>query len=161
MRSPSFNLSHLISHCRFHSPSTLTTTTRLLHLRNITTPRSPQNSIYIPYVYASDRLFRRGVVEHGLIFPCSRIRNIDEFSTLLLLPTLSQRPLITLWTASYCSSCRVIAPLIRDAIEKERMGESEGGVGFVEVEVDAPGMGGLGMEYLASRSQSSIPRILW
>lgn len=88
-------------------------------------------------------------LNHALTF-FSRVRSTDEFSSLVLLSASSHQSLITLWTASYCSSCRVVAPLIRDAIEKDKIGESEGGVAFAQVEVDAPGMGGLGMEYSVS-----------
>ncbi|MCJ1471312.1 hypothetical protein MMC07_009960, partial [Pseudocyphellaria aurata] len=84
------------------------------------------------------------------------IRSKDEFSILLLHSTSRNQPLITLWTASFCSSCRVVLPLVRDAIEKDKIGENEGGVGFAEVEVDAPGMGDLGGEYFIN----SMPSLL-
>lgn len=84
----------------------------------------------------------------------TRIRNKDDFSTLLLLSASSKQSLITLWTASFCPSCSAVAPVIRDVIEKDEIGESEGGVGFAEVEVDAPGLGGLGGEYFVSMLNS-------
>jgi hypothetical protein len=69
-------------------------------------------------------------------------RSADEWSTLLLLSTSSRRPLITLWTTAQCSSCASVLPLVRTLIEDEGVGESEGGVGFAEVEVDNVLMGG-------------------
>ncbi|MCJ1423306.1 hypothetical protein MMC29_001188 [Sticta canariensis] len=86
----------------------------------------------------------------------SPVRSEDEFRTLLLLSASSDQPLVTLWTASFCPSCRIILPLLHDAIEKEGVGESEGGVGFAEVEVDAPGMMRLGTEYFIN----SMPTLL-
>lgn len=78
------------------------------------------------------------------------VRDPAEFSNLLLLSASERRPLLTLWTASYCGSCRAVLPIIRDVIEKEGAGETDGGVSFAEVEVDAVGMGGLGGEYFVS-----------
>ncbi|RYP53244.1 hypothetical protein DL768_001748 [Monosporascus sp. mg162] len=67
------------------------------------------------------------------------------------------RPLITLWTASWCAACRVVSPLLQSVIESGA-GEAEGGVGYCIVEYDAPDMmsGGLGMTYMIT----SIPTLL-
>ena len=80
-----------------------------------------------------------------------RIRRPSELETLLLLSASSARPLLTLWTASWCPSCKTVAPLVKKLIEgEERVGEKDGGkgVGYVEVEMDAPENGELGMRYL-------------
>lgn len=87
-------------------------------------------------------------------------RSADEWSTLLLLSTSSRRPLITLWTTARCSSCAAVLPLVKSLIEDEGIGESEGGVGFAEVEVDNVLMGGgtgvavdYGVGYCSSRQE--------
>ena len=85
---------------------------------------------------------------HPLISGCS-VRSHDEFNSLLLLSASSRTPLITFWTASWCPSCKIVKPIVREAIENG-VGEEQGGVGFAEVEFDAPGMGDLGMRYFVS-----------
>ena len=47
-------------------------------------------------------------------------------------------------------------PLVKNAIEKDGLGEEEGGIGFAEIEIDAVDMAGLGLEYFVS---SCFPRI--
>lgn len=49
----------------------------------------------------------------------------------------SRTPLLTLWTASWCPTCRTVGPLLRSLVESG-VGEAEGGVGLAEVEFDAP-----------------------
>ena len=85
-----------------------------------------------------------------LTLACS-VRSHDEFNSLLLLSASSRTPLITFWTTSWCLSCRVIKPIVKEAIENG-IGEEQGGVGFAEVEFDAPGMGDLGMRYFVSNA---------
>ncbi|KAI9872884.1 MAG: hypothetical protein M1830_001089, partial [Pleopsidium flavum] len=84
------------------------------------------------------------------------VRNQDEFDTMLLLSATNRTPLITLWTASWCSSCKVVAPGIRELIERDGIGENEGGVSFAEVEIDSPTIGDLAMRYMIN----SIPTLL-
>jgi thiol-disulfide isomerase/thioredoxin len=60
------------------------------------------------------------------------VRNTDTLQTYLSTASSSRIPLLTLWTASYCPSCRTVAPLIRSLVEEE------GGVGLAEIEFDAP-----------------------
>ncbi|KAH8803149.1 hypothetical protein F5884DRAFT_756444 [Xylogone sp. PMI_703] len=88
---------------------------------------------------------------HSVRFP-------DDFLTYLQLSTSTRRPLITLWTASYCATCRQITPLLQELIGDEGVGEAEGGVTYCEVEYDAPDImrSGLGMEYMIS----SMPTLL-
>lgn len=47
-------------------------------------------------------------------------------------------------------------PLVQAAIEKDKIGEEQGGVGFAEVEYDAPDAVELGMRYMIT----SIPTLL-
>ncbi|KZF23316.1 hypothetical protein L228DRAFT_108164 [Xylona heveae TC161] len=84
------------------------------------------------------------------------IRHEDEFSSLLLLSASNNVPLVTLWTASWCPSCKVVAPMLKDLIERERVGEQEGGVHYAEVEIDSPTIGDLAMRYMIT----SLPTLL-
>merc|ERR1711939_688754 len=62
-------------------------------------------------------------------------------------------------TTNWCGICKTVSPLLRQLIEKERVGEEQGGVSFVEVEMDSPDMGGIGglpMRY----GINSIPTLL-
>jgi len=83
-------------------------------------------------------------------FGIDRIRSEQDFNTLTLLSASIRQPLITFWTASWCPSCRVVRPLIKDALESG-VGEAQGGVGFAEVEVDAPDAKDVGLRYLVGR----------
>ncbi|KAK8917383.1 hypothetical protein H634G_09065 [Metarhizium anisopliae BRIP 53293] len=65
------------------------------------------------------------------------IRSPDTFNTYLSLSSSSRIPLLTLWTASWCPTCRTVLPLIQSLVESGT-GESEGGVAFAPVEFDAP-----------------------
>ena len=59
----------------------------------------------------------------------------------------------------WCQNCKTISPLIQELIEKDGIGEKQGGVSFVHVEMDSPdlgGMAGLGMRY----GINSIPTLL-
>ncbi|KAI9787020.1 MAG: hypothetical protein M1816_007773 [Peltula sp. TS41687] len=84
------------------------------------------------------------------------IRNEEEFSSLLLLSASNRTPLITLWTASWCPSCRIVSPLIKGLIEQDRVGEKDGGVSYAEVELDSPTIADLPMRYVIT----SIPTLL-
>ncbi|KAJ0158288.1 hypothetical protein CTA2_11930 [Colletotrichum tanaceti] len=85
------------------------------------------------------------------------VRRPDDFYTYQLMSSSSRTPLITLWTASWCGTCRVVAPLIRSLVEAG-VGEAEGGVAYCTVEFDSPDVmsDGLGMTYMIS----SIPTLL-
>ncbi|KAH6630149.1 hypothetical protein B0J18DRAFT_91334 [Chaetomium sp. MPI-SDFR-AT-0129] len=85
------------------------------------------------------------------------VRNLDQFHTYQLLSSSSRTPLLTLWTTSYCTTCRVVTPLLHELIETG-VGESEGGVGFCTVEYDHPDVmsAGLGLTYMIN----SIPTLL-
>ncbi|KAK4247838.1 hypothetical protein C7999DRAFT_40950 [Corynascus novoguineensis] len=85
------------------------------------------------------------------------VRNSDQFHTYQLLSSSSRTPLLTLWTTSWCSTCRVVAPLIQELVESG-VGEAEGGVGYCTVEYDAPDVmtAGLGLTYMIN----SVPTLL-
>ncbi|KAK0723752.1 hypothetical protein B0T21DRAFT_316327, partial [Apiosordaria backusii] len=85
------------------------------------------------------------------------VRNLDQFHTYQLLSASSRTPLLTLWTASYCPTCKVVEPLLRELVESG-VGEAEGGVGYCEVEYDAPDVmsSGLGMIYMIN----ALPTLL-
>ncbi|KAF6232706.1 hypothetical protein HO173_009145 [Letharia columbiana] len=75
------------------------------------------------------------------------IRSPSDFDTLILLSASNRTALITLWTASWCPSCRMVAPLIRQLIEEEGAGEERGGVGYAEIEFDSPTLGDVAGRY--------------
>ncbi|OTB07297.1 hypothetical protein M426DRAFT_317982 [Hypoxylon sp. CI-4A] len=85
------------------------------------------------------------------------VRRPDDLHTYQLLSSSSRTPLITLWTTSWCATCHVVAPLIKSVIESG-VGEVEGGVGYCEVQYDAPDImsGNLGMDYMIN----SVPTLL-
>ncbi|KAH6992415.1 hypothetical protein EDB82DRAFT_142968 [Fusarium venenatum] len=74
------------------------------------TPRQAKNQIYAP------------------------IRNNDSFSTYLSLSTSSRTPLLTFWSASWCSTCKAVSPLLHDLVESG-VGEEEGGVSLATVDI--------------------------
>ncbi|KAF9739338.1 hypothetical protein PMIN04_003948 [Paraphaeosphaeria minitans] len=84
------------------------------------------------------------------------VRTPDDLHTLTLLSAAENRPLITMWSASWCSTCQTIKPLIKGMIEDERVGQEEGGLGFVEVELDSTLIGDLGVKYMIT----SMPTLL-
>lgn len=54
-----------------------------------------------------------------------------------MLNAADNRSLITFWSASWCATCQAVKPLVRSLIEDEKIGEREGGLGFVEVLMDS------------------------
>ena len=100
----------------------------------------------------------RALQAKNRIFPAP-VRSEDELQTLLLMSASTRTPLLTLWKTNWCSSCKIVAPLIRELLEKDGIGEEEGGVSFVEVEMDSPDLGGVGgipLRYMIN----SIPTLL-
>ncbi|KAI5269870.1 hypothetical protein E4T47_06712 [Aureobasidium subglaciale] len=83
------------------------------------------------------------------------VRYEHEFETLNLLSSSSRIPLITLWSASWCPSCKVIAPLLKELIN-EGVGEAQGGVSYAEIELDSPTLGELALRYQVN----SLPTLL-
>jgi thiol-disulfide isomerase/thioredoxin len=66
-------------------------------------------------------------------------------------------PLITLWTASWCPSCRIVSPLLNSLISSG-VGEAEGGVAYCEVEFGSSEImnSDFGMQYMIT----SMPTLL-
>lgn len=85
------------------------------------------------------------------------VRNADQFYNYQLLSASSRTPLITLWTTSWCPTCRTVAPLIQGLVEGGA-GQAEGGVGYCAIEYDAPDVmaAGLGLTYMIN----SVPTLL-
>ncbi|EME47899.1 hypothetical protein DOTSEDRAFT_100560, partial [Dothistroma septosporum NZE10] len=76
------------------------------------------------------------------IYP-SRVRSEDELQTLLLASASTRIPLLTLWMTTWSRDCDEVSPIIRELLERDGIGESKGSVGFVEVEMDSPDLGGV------------------
>jgi thiol-disulfide isomerase/thioredoxin len=108
-------------------------------------------TFYIP-IKAPNQIFT-----DSLSMPLSSVRNSDTFHTYQLLSSSSRTPLVTLWTTSWCSTCRVVEPLLQSIIEAG-VGEAEGGVGYCTVEYDAPDIiaAGMGLTYMIN----SVPTLL-
>jgi thioredoxin-like negative regulator of GroEL len=75
---------------------------------------------------------------------------------LVSMHTSRRRPLIALFTASWCRTCHEISPIVRGLIEDEYVGLDEGGVGFAEVQIDSPLAEDLGTKYAIG----SVPTLL-
>ncbi|KAL6161749.1 hypothetical protein ACJBU6_00852 [Exserohilum turcicum] len=100
-------------------------------------------------------LFNSGTRSHqNRIF--DPVRQPNDLHTLTLLNAADNRALITFWTASWCATCQAIKPLVRSLIEEEKVGESEGGLGFVEVLMDSTLLEDLPVRYRIS----SMPTLL-
>ena len=84
------------------------------------------------------------------------IRSPSELDTLTLLSASSRTALITLWTASWCPSCRIVAPAVREVIEEGWTSQHSSGVGYAEVEFDSPDIGELAQRYMIT----GIPTLL-
>ncbi|KIN07783.1 hypothetical protein OIDMADRAFT_97260, partial [Oidiodendron maius Zn] len=87
----------------------------------------------------------------------SPVRRPEDFSTYVLLSSTSRSPLLTLWTASYCNTCKHVSPVLRELISAG-VGEDEGGVSYCEIEYDSPDILGsdLGITYVIT----SMPTLL-
>ncbi|UNI24378.1 hypothetical protein JDV02_010129 [Purpureocillium takamizusanense] len=89
------------------------------------------------------------------------IRNPDSFFTHLSLSSSARTPLLTLWTASWCPTCRTVLPLLTSLVESG-VGQAEGGVLLAPVEFDSPdimavsGADNLAMTYMIT----SVPTLL-
>ncbi|KAF2121080.1 hypothetical protein BDV96DRAFT_483611 [Lophiotrema nucula] len=86
----------------------------------------------------------------------ANVRTPEELHNLTLLSAADNRPLITLWTASWCTTCQAVKPLVKGMIEDERVGQEEGGLGYVEVEMDSVLIGDLPVKYIIT----SMPTLL-
>ncbi len=89
-----------------------------------------------------------------------RVRNNDTFYTYLSTSSSARIPLLTLWTASWCPTCRTVEPFIRSLVESG-IGEEEGGVALTTVEFDSPDIMSAGADSLAMTYMiTSIPTLL-
>lgn len=84
------------------------------------------------------------------------VRAPQDLHTLTLLNATDNRSLITFWSASWCQTCQTVKPLIKGLIEEERVGEREGGLGFVEIQMDSTLIEDLPVRYRIS----SMPTLL-
>ncbi|KAH7350336.1 hypothetical protein BKA66DRAFT_389900, partial [Pyrenochaeta sp. MPI-SDFR-AT-0127] len=84
------------------------------------------------------------------------VRQPNDLHSLTMLNAADNRSLITFWSASWCQTCQAIKPLVRSLIEDEKIGESEGGIGFVEVQMDSTLIENLPITYRIT----SIPTLL-
>jgi len=84
-------------------------------------------------------------------------RNLPALQTTIALSTSSNRPLLALF--SYTLNDRLgtnVSELMVNLLQEEKVGEREGGVGYVEVEMDAPDNVEVGDMYYIT----SIPTLL-
>ena len=83
------------------------------------------------------------------------IRNEFDLHTALRLSTTANTPLITLWTTSYCPSCRSVKAQLEKMFEDR--GDELPDLRFVEVELDAQGgnVAELGSRYMVGPPPTS------
>ncbi|KFH43564.1 Thioredoxin-like protein [Hapsidospora chrysogenum ATCC 11550] len=85
------------------------------------------------------------------------VRSPNSLQTYISLSTAANVPLLTFWTASWCPSCRAIAPLLHSLLRDSRVGEDRGTpLNYAPVEFDAPDNAALASEYIIT----SIPTLL-
>lgn len=89
------------------------------------------------------------MADHIRVWNYFSVRRPSELENYLLLSTSAHRPLITLWTASYCPSCKHVAPLISSLITSSS-DTANLTLNYCEVEFDSPDnmAEGLGMRYM-------------
>lgn len=86
----------------------------------------------------------------------ANVRTPDELHTLTFTSAIDNRPLITLWSASWCSTCQVVKPLIKSLIEDEKVGEAEGGLAYAEVEIDSTLIGDLPVKFMVCICKADV-----
>lgn len=102
------------------------------------------------------RRFSTASTSKNLIY--NPIRNEQEFNETLLLSTSACRALITLWTASWCSTCRAVAPIIQEFLSADAtatLGDVPP-VNYAEIEMDSPDMVEVNPRYMIR----SVPMLL-
>ncbi|KAM0505192.1 hypothetical protein D7B24_005041 [Verticillium nonalfalfae] len=119
--------------------------------RPVSTPLLPVSlsAAVAPFSTSQNRKLRNQIY--------TSVRKPDDFYTYQQISSSSRTPLLTLWTTSWCSTCRVVAPLLQSLVESG-VGEAEGGVAFCTVEYDSPDImsAGFGMTYMIT----SVPTLL-
>ncbi|MCJ1417243.1 hypothetical protein MMC32_003585 [Xylographa parallela] len=101
------------------------------HLSPSTTPRSTRLPIHRPFSASPSSRARNRIYEP--------IRSLPTLTTTLALSTTAARPLLALFGLSTTSRAdAAIRALLLQLLEREGAGEREGGVGYAEVELDAP-----------------------
>jgi len=88
-----------------------------------------------PQALNKSRLFHTSPILHRIFNP---VRSEDEFNTLLSLSATNSAPLITLWTASWCSTCHSVSPILQNLVEDRDEGGKGAVLGFTEVAIDLP-----------------------
>ncbi|KAF8545333.1 hypothetical protein BDD12DRAFT_811385 [Trichophaea hybrida] len=85
------------------------------------------------------------------------VRNQNDFHSALRLSIQANTPLITIWTASYCLSCRTIRPRLLELLENRD--DMDPDIQYVEVELDSQGgrMGELGSRYMINSLPTLLP----
>lgn len=93
------------------------------------------------------------------IYPV-RIRNESELHTLILSSASSRIPLLTLWMTTWDAHSDTISSLIKTLLETEGVGEEQGSVSYVEVEMDSPDLGGVSAGIAQRYLITAIPTLL-
>ncbi|PKS09346.1 hypothetical protein jhhlp_003960 [Lomentospora prolificans] len=85
------------------------------------------------------------------------VKRVSDFDTYHLLSVSSRSPLLTLWTTSWCPTCKIVSPILYRLVESG-VGEAEGGVGLCTIEYDSPDImkEGFGHMYVIS----SVPTLM-
>ncbi|KAF1948890.1 hypothetical protein CC80DRAFT_455256 [Byssothecium circinans] len=123
----------------------------------ITRPVFPRTfKLQVPHAAARRTLFTGSSTRLNETRVFDNIRQPSDLHTLTLLSATNNRPLVTLWSTSWCSTCQAVKPLVKGLIEDERVGEAEGGLAFAEVELDSTLIGDLGVQYMIT----SMPTLL-
>ncbi|MCJ1390925.1 hypothetical protein MMC18_003786 [Xylographa bjoerkii] len=109
-------------------------TSRLLRSYTHISSSAPTRSTHL-----STRRFTSSPSLHARNRIFEPIRSLPTLQTALSLSATSSRPLLALFSISTNSATnRSISELLLQLIEKDGVGERDGGVGYAEVEMDAP-----------------------
>ena len=145
---------------------------RAARLANLTTPQTSQSTAsmtrLLPLLRLKNPLAKPPALTRAfsLLNPTQRshtnrifdpVRQPNDLHTLTLLNAADNRSLITFWSASWCQTCQTVKPLIRSLVEEEKVGEREGGLGFVEVQMDSTLIEDLPIRYRVSCSRLHSP----
>ncbi|KAF4124604.1 Thioredoxin [Geosmithia morbida] len=85
------------------------------------------------------------------------VRYPSSLHTYISLSTASNATLLTLWSASWCPSCRAVEPLVISLVRDARVGQEDGSpVNLVRVDFDAPDTQELASRYMIT----ALPTLL-